>query len=416
MLTLFLATTIHAYTIDEMLEAAAKHPGVETSLLEAREGGLQRKAADNALYPVIGAFGKAEVYNSPTNARPMPPTEVNVAAGESIPFSREMLRYGLTLNMPIFVKTLYDLRRKSEALAAKARLGHTLKLVSQEAAVIAANGAYQYLVNLDAAISSRLNSLVKTREDMANKVKNGRAAETELLKVENSINELEMQKNDLASKIMETRRQLETLTGLQVTEPADMVMGADLVPAPYLGEQLADKNLDAAREELKRRTSARYPALYLSGMLSGNEGEAYNTGDDFYRQYNFAALTLKIPLFDKELDTGRAIARIQVRKAEKELEDTRIELTALERSLQDKLPVVEKSHLLAGKSLDNNRRLLQVAKVAHEAGRTTTEEYLRYESQVLASQASLYKTETEKWQIISQLAVLYGKELRGIIQ
>ena len=270
--------------ITTLLEAAAHQPGIEASNLAAQESDLRQKAATAALFPKISAFGKAEVYNSPTNARPMPPTEVNIAGGESIPFSRQMLRYGLTLDMPLFVKSLYDLRQKSEALAEKARLGHTLKLVSSEAAVVASNGAYQYLVNLDAAIAARLSSLTKTREDMAQKVKTGRAAGVELLKVENSINELEVQQNDLAAKILDVRRQLETFTNLEIPVPVSMVMTGVLSPASYLGVRIAKQENIAAKEELERRSSARYPSLYLSGTTSGNEGEAYNTDEHFYRQ------------------------------------------------------------------------------------------------------------------------------------
>ncbi len=43
------------------------------------------------------------MFTLPTNLRPMP-TEVNIQAGDPIPFSREILRYGLTLDMPLFVK------------------------------------------------------------------------------------------------------------------------------------------------------------------------------------------------------------------------------------------------------------------------------------------------------------------------
>lgn len=412
---LFAALPARAVTMTELFDAVAAQPGVTASALTASEANLRHKAAIAALFPQINAFGKAEIYNSPTNVRPMPPTEVNVAAGESLPFSREIMRYGLTLDMPLFVKSLLDLQEKSEALAVKARLGLTLKLVGNEAAVVAANGAYHYMVNLNSSINARLTSLAKTKEDMARMVQTGRAAQAELLKIENSINELEIQQNELAARILDIRRQLETITGLTLTAPAPMVMAAELVPAPYLEVRIAKQETLAARQELERRSNARWPSLHLSGTVSGNEGTAYNTDKDFNRQYSFAALTLKIPLFDQTLDVDRAIARTQLKKAEKYQEERRAELAALERNLKDKLPVIEQSRILAGKSLENRRRLLKIAQVAHESGRTTTEEYLRYESQVLAAQAVLLQAENEKWQIVSQLAVLYGVELKGVI-
>ncbi|HAJ78173.1 MAG TPA: hypothetical protein DCO75_00245, partial [Fibrobacteres bacterium] len=90
--SLLLAPSAHAITLQEMLTAVAKQPGVAISELTAREGILREQAATAALFPKINGFGKAEFYNSPTNLRPMPPTEINVQAGDSIPFSRDILR------------------------------------------------------------------------------------------------------------------------------------------------------------------------------------------------------------------------------------------------------------------------------------------------------------------------------------
>ena len=147
-LSLLLVPSAHAVTIQEMLTAATRQPGVAASELAAREGALREQAATAALLPRINGFGKAEFYNSPTNLRPMPPTEINVQAGDSIPFSRDILRYGLTLDMPLFVKSLYDLKQKAALLAEKASLGHALELSSRKSAVVAANSGLTYLLGL----------------------------------------------------------------------------------------------------------------------------------------------------------------------------------------------------------------------------------------------------------------------------
>lgn len=416
-LILLSALPAQAYTIQELLVAAARQPGMIASELTAKEGSLREQVATAALFPRINAFGKAESYNSPTNPRPMPPTEANAQAGDSLPFSWNLLRYGLTLDMPLFVKSLYDLQQKAALLAEKANLAHTMERVSRKASVVAANSGLAYLLGLDKAIEARLASLAKTREDMQLKVRLGRTAEVELLKVINSINELRTQKNELAGKILDTRRELTTLTGLEVDEPAAMRLAGELTPAPYLAEQIVEREKSAAGEEWERSVSARYlPGLYLSGSISGNEGEAYNTDEDFYRKYGFIGLTLQVPLFDHGLDVEQDIAKIRLRKAEKELTATRIALAAQEKSLKGKLPVAEESRTIAAESLANSEAILAVARLALEQGRTTTEEYLRQEAQVLASRATLHQAENEKWRIISQLAALYGADLEGIVQ
>jgi outer membrane protein TolC len=415
-LSLLFAPSAHAVTIQEMLTAATQQPGVAASELAAREGSLREQAATAALLPRINGFGKAEFYNSPTNLRPMPPTEINVLAGDSIPFSRDILRYGLTLDMPLFVKSLYDLRQKAALLAEKASLAHVLELSSRKAAVVAANSGLVYLLGLDQAIDARLTSMAKTREDMGLKVQIGRMAEVELLKVESAVNDLKAQKNELAAKILDIRKDLETLTGLDITEPAAMTLTGELAPAAYLGEKIAEKEAAAAREEWQRSKSARYPGLYFTSYLSGNDGEAYNTDEHIYRDYGFVGLTIQMPLFDQTLSVEQSIAQSRLHKAEKEMEATRINLTAQEKNFKGKLPVVEESWAIAAQSLANSEKILAVARLALEQGRTTTEEYLRQEAQMLAARAALYQAENDKWRIITQLAVLYGADLQEITQ
>ena len=199
----------------------------------------------------------------------------------------------------------------------------------------------------------------------------------ELLKVESSINDLKAQKNELAAKSLDIRKDLETLTGLEITEPAAMIMTGELVAAPYLGEKIAEKETAAAREEWQRSKSARYPGLYLTGSLSGNDGEAYNTDELIYRDYGFIGLTIQMPLFDQTLSVEQKIAQSRLHKAEKEMETTRISLTAQEKNFKGKLPVVEESRAIATQSLANSEQILAVARLSLEQGRTTTEEYLR---------------------------------------
>ena len=134
------------------------------------------------------------------------------------------------------------------------------------------------------------------------------------------------------------------------------------------------------------------------------------------RAYNFAGLVLRVPLFDRTVSADEELARVGEKKVEKKLADVRIELTAREENLKARLPVVDEALQLAERTHANDTRLLNVARVAYNSGRTTTEEYLRYEAQVLASRAAITKARDEKWQIIASQAVLYGIDLRGIVK
>jgi outer membrane protein TolC len=398
------------------LDAAARQPGYDVSVMSVRESALQQKRSTSALFPTLGLFGRFESYNSPTNLRPMPPTEVNIQAGESIPFSREILRYGMTFDAPVYVRELYVLRKKAALLKEKAETDRQLDLLGRQAAVVSLNSALAYLQGLDKAIAARRASLRKTLEDMALKVKSGRSPESELLKIRKTLNDLDQQRNELAAKRLDTLRELGALTGITLTDPVPMTLVQKPHGTSYLPVTAAQYNADAARKEVERRRAARLPVLSITGMLSGNDGEAYNTDSHVYRSYNEAALVLKIPLFDRSLATDEAIARVQLEKAKRKLAQTRIDTASLADTLERKIPIIEKSIELAEQSISDSQRLLAVARVAVRSGRMTLEDYLRYESDVLAAQASLYQAREQRWQVLSQQAALYGADLKGVVK
>lgn len=405
-----------AEDIHDLLDAAARQPGYEASALSVKENDLQNKRATGSLFPKLGLFGRFESYNSPTNLRPMAPTEVNVTAGESIPFSKEILRYGLSLDAPLYVREIYVLRQKSALLLEKAETDRQLDLIGRQASVVSLNSALSYIQALESAIEARRSSLGKTLEDAALKVKSGRTPESELLKLQKTLNDLDQQRNELAIKRLDTLREIRTLTGLDIKSAADMTLIQQPDGTSYLPLTAAQYSTDAAEKEVQRRRAARWPTLSITGFVSGNDGEAYNTDNHIYRSYNEIALVLKFPLFDRTLSTDESIARIQLEKAKKHLEQTRFDMVSLAESLDRKISVIEKSITLSEKSITDSQTLLEVARVAVRSGRMTTEDYLRYESDVLAAQAALYQARQQRWQIVAQQAVLYGTDLKGVVK
>jgi outer membrane protein TolC len=405
-----------AVGIHDLLDAAARQPGYEVSVNSVRESALRQQGATAALFPKVGLFGRAESYNSPTNLRPMPPTEVNIQAGDSIPFAREILRYGLTFEAPVYVHELYVLRQKASLLRQKAETDRQLDLLGRQAAVVSLNSALAYLQGLEKAIDARHASLRKTLEDMALKVKSGRSPEAELLKIQKTLNDLDQQRNELAVKRLDTLREIHALTGVELSAPVPMTLTERPAGTSYLPVTAAQYQADAAQKEVGRRHAARLPTLSASGFVSGNDGEAYNTDSHIYRSYHAAALVLKFPLFDRTLTNAEDIAHVQWQKAKNQLAQTRIDMAALAEALDSKIPVIENSIDLARKSIADNQALLLVAQVAVRSGRMTLEEYLRYESDVLAAQASLYRVRQQWWQVLSQQAALYGTDLKGIVK
>jgi len=405
-----------AVDIGTLLDAAEQQPGYEASTLSVQESDLQKDRTTATLFPKVGIFGRFESYNSPTNLRPMPPTEVNVQAGDSLPFSREILRYGLNLEAPVYIRELYVLRQKAMLLREKAETDRQLDLIGRQASVVSLNSALIYLQGLETAIDARRTSLSKSLEDMSLKVKTGRSADSELLKIQKSLNDLDQQRNELDMKRLDTIQEIQALTGITLVEPADMSLIQQPGGGSYLPVAAAQYKADAAEKEVERQRAARWPTVSVTGFVSGNDGEAYNTDSHIYRSYNEIALVLKFPLFDRTLKTDESIASVQLEKAKKQLAQTRLDVSALVENLEQKIPVVEKSITLAEQSITDSQNLLAVAQVSVRSGRMTMEDYLRYESDVLAAQAALYQARQQQWQIVAQQAVIYGMDLKGVVK
>ena len=403
-------------TITELLNAASRQPELKAGQLAVQGTDIQLKQARAALFPKLSAFGSYEIYDSPTNLRPMPPTEVNIAAGDSIPFSRRIARYGVRMEMPLFVKELYSLADKVKQLQMSSRAEYRLKLITRQAQVVSFDASLAYNAHLNAAIDARLASLRKTRDDLALAVSNGRAAESELLKVETALNDLQRQKNDLARQALVLTSQIEQLTGIRLEHFVGMTLRRPVKEGAFLPQTQQQAKVAAAAKELQQVRDQHYPALKLEGFLSENRGDAYNTDRSISRSYDYIGVKLSVPLFDRSLSTSIDQAGIQLRRQKEQLAQLRIDLNSEAQNLNGQLKLIDHSTQLARTSLENDRRLLEVAKVAYRNGRMTTEDYLRYEAQVLGAEAALDQTHVDRWQVIGRQAVLFGDELTGVVQ
>ncbi|MFK5927132.1 MAG: TolC family protein [Desulfuromusa sp.] len=403
-------------TITTLLEAVAAQPDMAASALGVKAIDTQLQQAYAELYPKVSAFGSYTRYNSPTNLRPMAPTEVNIAAGDSIPFSEQIARYGLQLEMPVFVKSLYTLADKVKQLQKASRAGHKLRLVTRQAAVVALDASLAFNAHLDKAIASRLDSLHKTRDDLQLAVDNGRTPESELLKVKTLLNDLQKQRNDLQRQATSLTSQIEQLTGIRLNNFVPIDLQRPVLNDDFIREKQQIAKVAAAEKGLQQAKEQRYPVLKLEGVLSENSGNAYNTDQSIDRSYNYVGVKLALPLFNRSLHTAITQADIQLRREKRQLSQLQIDLATTAENLRLQLPIIGRSTELAQTSLNNNQQLLDIAKVAFRNGRMTTEEYLRFETQVLDAEAALHKTHVDRWQIISQQAVLYGDDLTGVVQ
>jgi len=399
-----------------LLEAVDKQPGLQSSHLDTQAASIQLEQARAELYPKLTAFGSYEKYNSPTNLRPMTPTEVDLTSGESVPFSETIERYGLKVEMVLFVKELYTLADKVKELRQVKKLGYELNLTTRKAEVVSLDASLAYVIHLDAALAARLDSLQKTHDDLHRAVDNGRTPESELLKIETTINNLQKQQNDLRIQKISLLNQIKQATGLEVDTFVPLTQLRPVHEGAFLSEQQQQSNVAVAEKELQRVRDQHYPTVKLIGALTENYGTAYNTDESINRSYNYFGINISIPLFDRGLSTSIDLAQNQLHKEKKRLAQLQIDLATEADTLAGQLPLLQHSQELANKSARNSKKILEINKVAYRNGRMTTEEYLRNETEVLDAEAALYQISRDRWQVICRQAVLFGDDLQGVVK
>ncbi len=416
---LTLALGLHAATIAELFDALKKQPITQLDSMQAKFAKLGVRKVQDGFYPSATLFASYEHYNSPTNLRPVPPTELGrlTPAHKPYPFAQTIERVGAKATMPIFVKTLFSLTKKASAMAKSAKLKKELEFYRNEALILGSDATWRYLEALQDAMEARKRSIEKMYEDMKIKVESGRAPGIALDKMGESINRLDIAMNDVAIKKVQVKSQIESVTGIRLDTPVPFVQKKRIES----NEIFALKPLEYAVKAKEKGVQAAYDALYPKLSLSVMWSENYSSrdvfvGDDVHRSYGNYTLGLSMPIFKKSDYTAIEMAKVDMMKEKLRLAKTKQALKAQAKALSESLSLYEKSISLAQKNVENRKNLLEYAKVALQAGRFTEEEYLRYEEGLLDAQSRVHEARMKRWQTMAQLAVIYGNDLKTIVE
>ncbi len=406
-----------AMNISTLLKAVKKQPQAKIDEFAVEQGKIAVEKAYSPLYPKVSAIGSYENYNSPTNLRPMPPTEVNILAGEPIPFSRNIGRYGVTATMPVFVKEIFDTAKQLKALSQKSEVKKQITLIGNQSAVVSLNSSFTYLSQLNRLIHERIASLQKTREMVQMAVQNGRLPESELFKVESMVEKLRLQESDISNKAIALSRTIYSITGIHLDTPVPMILTREL-PArgKYITLSLLNKDIEAAKHALQAKKDYRYPKVFLQGSFTENIGSAYNTDDLISRHYRKLSLGLTFPLFDRTSHVDEQLARIRLKKAKEAYQKAQQDLDAKASRIRGQRPIILGALQKAKKNIALSQKILEVAKVAYKNRRMTIEDYLSHEVDVLNAKTQRSFWIDKQWRLIAEQALLFGQNLEGVIQ
>ena len=412
---LILGGVLQAETVAQLLDGVKSHYRERIDRLTLEESDRALGMVQSQFWPKIRIFGSITHYNSPSNLRPVTPTE-NAVVAPDFPFSREIERIGATVSMPIFVTELFTLVEKARAMRQSVRAKKRLNLLKDQATVLGANANLRYLEEMEAALHSKAKTLRSTERIVRAKVRTGRASASALYKVQERLDSIRIALDNIAIQKENLRVLVESLSGVNLRRSAPMHKKGRIEEREFLALQPLKAKARADRLEAEAQKEKLYPSLHLQGDINRGYGDSYASGRRVQRDYGGIGLTLSAPLLDMPQIRNMQKARVHAMKSAIEVEKTAAELRAKAKGMRRQVQVLEHSLSLHRRNIANEKRLLAIARKSYDEGRMTLEEYLRYVDALYDAKAQLYKTQALWWQTLAQLAFLYGNDFGRIVR
>ena len=409
---------LQASQLTHLFDALKKQPVTKVDELLVKSAKLNRQKVVDKFFPSINLFATYEYYNSYTNLRPVPPTEANslIAQHQPLPFAKNIQRVGASVSMPLFVKELFTIKKKMKHIVKLSKLKRELDIYTNEAIILGAYANLNYLQNLTKSLEARVRSLQKTHEDLAIKVQTGRAAPVALDKIDSALDALKIAIGNVQTNEAKIRQQIEALTGIELQKATNIEKVGRIDEESFLALKIFDQKCKSAELDLQAAKEQFLPKLLLEGKWSENYAQKdVLLGRSVHRGYGDITLKLVLPL-SKEKWTDIELAKVNLLKEQTQKSQTKIELESKAKSLKKQLQVLQHMQKLAKSRVQKAASLLRYAKTAFKVGRMIEEEYLRYEEGLLTAQSKLYEIEAKQWQLLGQLAVMYGNDLERIVQ
>lgn len=416
---LLLPVLLQAHTMSELFDALKHHSQTKSDEMAVQKRRIAKDQAEAKLYPSINVYGAWNNYAVPTGLLPVPPnTLFPMIQDQSIaqPFAYNIYRLGASISMPIFVKSIFTYADKAEAMQRSAEAKKRINRIKNEAIIVGGNANFAYLNALKKALDAKARSLEETRKTLKIKVDNGRAPASALYKINDGLNQVAIAQNDITLQQKKIISQIESLTGIVLDTPVPMQEAGKIDTADMAALEPLRRKIEAERLDVKAEKEKLYPSLYAKGSYVRSYGDSYNNHSGVYESYGDVGVVLNIPVLKMDQYEAVSKAEMEVKSGEVDLQKQRDELGANARALEASLPLLENSVSLYKKSIEEKTALLKIAKVDYASGRLSTEEYLRYEDELVQAQAQLYKAQAQKWQTVAQLAVIYGNSIEEIIQ
>jgi len=421
-LLLIIPWFLYGYTMPQLFNALKLHAQTKLDEASIHQAKVAKSMVSAKLYPTINLVGKYDNYSTPTSMLPLPPDALislvgrNGQPSKTQPFSYNIYRGGVSISMPIFIKSLYTLADKAKVMQSSARAKKRIDLLQNEAVIVSSNANLIYLKALKKALLTKADSLQRIKKIIRLGVSNGRLAESNLYSIDDSLNQIKIALNNINIQKQQILSKIDALTGIWLHEPVGMKLDRTFKSNEFDSLAPLRKAIQAQRLEVKAQKETLYPSVIAHGSYMYQYGAAYNTKQGVYNRYGDVGVIVNIPLLSMSDYRGIKKAKVKLLISQDKLDISRSELGAKAKMLKSSLHLLKNSLNLDKNNIKNKKELLKIAKVSYLNGRMPVIDFLKYEDNVVAAKATLYQTKTKIVETVMQLAVIYANNIEEIIK
>ncbi|MCF6181225.1 TolC family protein [Lutibacter sp.] len=406
-------------SIQDLFNALKTHPQTKSDVLAFEKAKTGKQLAYSNLFPTITAYSSFDNYSDPAALLPVTPNGSSyMVQHQEIPqpFSDQIFKVGVSISMPVFIKSIYTTASKAKHMQKSAKAKKHINLLQNEAIIVSSNANLNYLDGLTRALESKKQSLLKTKEIIELKVKNGRAPGSSLLIINNGVNQVEASKNEIAINREQAISAIESLTGIRVSKPIQMLETNTIDNSVIKSLEPLQQKILADKLAYRAEKEKLLPSIMLRGSYTYSSGDAYNNNLSINTDFSTIGLVVSMPIFNKNQLTQIKKSKITYNATKNEFDKLKLTLKSQANQLENSLQLLYKSEKLYQQNIKDKEEILNIAKESYKSGRIAIEDYLKYEDDLVLEKSKLYKAAAEKWQTLVKLAVIYGNNIENLVK
>lgn len=387
--------------------AITNNPLLRGRSLETDKAELEEKIAKGTGLPRLELSGSSSFSEYPTTVVPI--REVGVFP----PLDTQVNRVELSLSSPIYsggkIESLFTLARKNREASEEDYLGLRQDLLFN---VVAAYGKAFHFRHLGRSQERRILSLEKEEELLQLRLKQGRTAKLDLLRLQTQLSQARHDFLVIKQAEADALSQLGSLLG--GSEPVKGIQ--EIAPLPNGGSQesavsedLLERNpfikkasllIEASEAKVGIARGETKPQVEIFGKAMAATGQDWDVYDDWQ-----AGIRFNFVIWDASIKKNRvAQALLEKERTEFLAKETRNRVLAEAREAHGKLKEAKSRLETASMQTHEAEEALKIEKLRYEAGETTITDFLGAEWSLWVALANAHQASYDL--VLSQAAIL----------